>query len=113
MVRLCQESIEPKAYAEYRRCFSDPATIHATCEDYRAAATIDLVHDEADMDKKIACPVLVLWGANEIVGRRYDVLAVWRDRATQVSGVALPSGHWLAEEVPNETLTEVRRFLAA
>jgi haloacetate dehalogenase len=107
------ESIEPKAYAEYRRCFSDPATIHATCEDYRAAATIDLVHDEADMDKKIACPVLVLWGANGIVGRRYDVLAVWRDRATQVSGVALPSGHWLTEEVPNETLTEVRRFLAA
>jgi haloacetate dehalogenase len=65
------------------------------------------------MDKKIACPVLVLWGANGIVGRRYDVLAVWRDRATQVSGEALPSGHWLTEEVPNETLTKVRHFLAA
>src|SRR5450756_562880 len=64
--------IEPDAYAEYRRCFRDPATIHASCEDYRAAASIDLVHDEADMDRKIACPVLVLWGANGLVGKKYD-----------------------------------------
>ena len=106
-------AIEPEAYAEYLRCFSDPATIHASCEDYRAAATIDLIHDEADMDKNIACPVLALWGANGIVGRKYDVLKVWRERATQVSGKALPSGHWLTEEVPEETLTEVKRFLAA
>jgi haloacetate dehalogenase len=106
------KSIEPDAYAEYRRCFSDPATIHATCEDYRAAATIDLVHDEADMDRRITCPVLVLWGANGIVGRKYDVLAIWRDRATQVTGKALPSGHWLTEEVPDETLAEVKGFLA-
>jgi haloacetate dehalogenase len=104
--------IEPEAYAEYRRCFSAPATIHATCEDYRAAATIDLAHDEADMDRKISCPVLVLWGANGIVGRKYDVLTVWRDRATQVSGKALPSGHWLSEEAPAETLAEVKQFLA-
>jgi haloacetate dehalogenase len=88
------KSIEPDAYAEYRRCFSDPATIHASCEDYRAAATIDLVHDDADMDRKISCPVLALWGANGLVGRKYDVLAVWRERATQVSGKALQSGHW-------------------
>jgi haloacetate dehalogenase len=107
------QSIEPEAYAEYRRCFSDPATIHASCEDYRAAATIDLVHDEADMDRKIACPVLVLWGANGIVGKKYDVLAVWRERATEVSGKSLPYGHWLAEEAPGEVLAEVRRFLTA
>jgi haloacetate dehalogenase len=107
------KSIEPEAYAEYRRCFSDPATIHATCEDYRAAATIDLVHDEADMDRKISCPLLALWGATGIVGRKYDVLAVWRDRAIQVSGKALPSGHWLTEEAPDDTLAEVTRFLAA
>jgi haloacetate dehalogenase len=113
MGSVMPKSIEPNAYAEYRRCFSDPATIHATCEDYRAAATIDLVHDEADMNRKITCPTLVLWGANGIVGRKYDVLAVWRDRATQVSGKALPSGHWLAEDVPNETLAEVTRFLTA
>ena len=104
--------IEPDAYAEYRRCFSDPAAIHASCEDYRAAATIDLTHDEADLDRKISCPVLVLWGANGLVGRKYDVLAVWRDRATQVSGKALPGGHWLAEELPDLTLAELRQFLA-
>ncbi len=113
MGRVMPKSIEPDAYAEYRRCFSDPATIHASCEDYRAAASIDLVHDEADMDRKISCPVLMLWGANGLVGQKYDVLAIWRDRATQVSGKGLPSGHWLAEEVPDETLTKIKRFLAA
>jgi haloacetate dehalogenase len=65
------------------------------------------------MDRKISCPVLVLWGANGLIGRKYDVLAIWRDRATQVSGKALPSSHWLAEEVPDETLAEVKKFLAA
>ena len=104
--------IEPEAYVEYRRCFSDPAAIHGSCEDYRAAASIDLVHDEADMDRNVECPVLVLWGANGLVGKKYDVLAVWRDRARQVTGKALPSGHWLAEEVPVETLVEVKQFLA-
>src|SRR5262249_24917563 len=104
--------IEPEAYVEYRRCFSDPAAIHGSCEDYRAAASIDLVHDEADMDRNVECPVLVLWGAHRLVGKKYDVLAVWRDRARQVTGKALPSGHWLAEEVPVETLVEVKQFLA-
>jgi haloacetate dehalogenase len=65
------------------------------------------------MDRKISCPVLALWGANGLVGRKYDVLAVWRERATQVSGKALQSGHWLTEEVPDETLAEVKQFLAA
>ncbi len=113
MGRVMPKSIEPDAYAEYRRCFSDPATIHASCEDYRAAASIDLVHDESDMDRKISCPVLMLWGAKGLIGQKYDVLAIWRDRATQVSGKGLPSGHWLAEEVPDETLAEIKRFLAA
>jgi len=105
--------IEPAAYAEYRRCFGDPATIHASCEDYRAGGSIDLVHDEADMDRKITCPVLALWGANGLVGRKYDVLAVWRERADHVSGKALPGGHWLAEELPESILAEVKQFLAA
>jgi haloacetate dehalogenase len=105
-------AIEPEAFAEYLRCFSDPAAIHASCEDYRAAATIDLEHDRADLDKKIACPLLLLWGAQGLVGRMYDVPAVWRERASNVSGKALACGHWLAEEVPNETLAELRVFLA-
>jgi haloacetate dehalogenase len=113
MGAVIPQSIELEAYAEYRRCFSDPATIHATCEDYRAAATIDLVHDEADMDRKISCPLLALWGAKGIVGRKYDVLGVWRERAMNVSGKALPCGHWLTEEVPELTLAEIKAFLAA
>ena len=105
-------AIEPEAFAEYLRCFNDPAAIHAGCEDYRAAATIDLEHDRADLDKKIACPLHLLWGARGLVGQMYDVLAVWRERASNVSGKALPCGHWVAEEVPNETLEELKAFLA-
>ncbi len=105
-------SIEPDAYEEYLRCFTDPATIHSSCEDYRAAASIDLVHDEADMDRKISCPVLVLWGAKGLVGKKYDVLAVWKERAAHVRGRSLQCGHWLAEELPNECVTEITQFLA-
>jgi haloacetate dehalogenase len=104
--------IEPEAFAEYLRCFSNPATIHASCEDYRAAAGIDLDHDKADLDKKITCPLFLLWGANSLVGRLYDVLAVWRERATNVSGKPLNCSHWLPEELPNETLAELKTFLA-
>jgi haloacetate dehalogenase len=60
-----------------------------------------------------SCPLLVLWGANGIVGKKYDVVAIWRDRASQVSGKALKASHWLAEEVPDDTLMELKGFLAA
>ena len=113
MGSVMPEGIEPEAYAEYHRCFSNPATVHAACEDYRAAASIDLEHDETDMDTKISCPALILWGANSLVGRKYDVLSVWKDRAARVSGKALPGGHWLAEELPNQTLAEIKSFLLA
>ncbi len=91
------------AWAEYVRCF-DTAAIHASCEDYRAAATIDLEHDEADLDTKVACPVLALWGAKGAIEKHYDALAAWRESATDVEGQALPCGHYLAEEAPEETL---------
>ena len=100
-----------EALAEYKRCFEDPATIHATCEDYRAAAGIDLDHDRADHARRVACPLLALWGAEGVVGRTYDVLSVWRERAVNVQGRALPCGHYLAEEAPEETLAELRAFL--
>jgi len=109
--RLKPHAITPEAFSEYLRCFRDPATIHATCEDYRAAASIDLVHDDADMDRKVTCPVLALWGEKGVMHRMYDVVAVWRERAANVSGKALPCGHFLAEEAPEETLTELRNFL--
>ncbi|MCS6881773.1 MAG: alpha/beta hydrolase [Oscillochloridaceae bacterium] len=98
------------ALAEYLRCFRDPATIHATCEDYRAAASIDLVHDAADLQRRLACPLLVLWGVNGFVGKKYDVLGIWRERATDVRGRGLPCGHYLAEEAPEETCAELRGF---
>lgn len=104
------DAFPPEAVAEYVRCFSDPATIHATCEDYRAAATIDLQHDDADMDRRITCPLLVLWGAAGFVGRRYDVLAVWRERAAEVHGHAVPGGHFLPEEAPEETYAALQGF---
>ena len=101
----------PEAVAEYLRCFNDPATIHATCEDYRASASIDLLHDEADMNQKVTCPLLALWGEKGFVGRTYDVLEVWRERAENVQGQSVPGGHFLPEEAPNETYNALRAFL--
>lgn len=102
---------DPEALAAYKAAFRDPATIHASCEDYRAAASIDLEHDRADQDRKLACPLLALWGAKGVVGRTYDVLAVWRERAEDVRGGPLPTGHYLAEEDPQATLAALLDFL--
>jgi haloacetate dehalogenase len=106
---------DARALAEYERCFADPATIHATCEDYRAAASIDLEHDDADVaaGRKIRCPLLVLWGARGVVNRLFDPLRDWEAVAADVSGRALPSGHYVSEEAPEETLTQLRAFLGA
>ena len=108
-----RDAFAPEAMAEYRRCFEDPRTIHATCEDYRAAATIDLDHDAADLDRRLECPLLALWGHAGRVGRTFDVLEAWRERAADVRGRALPGGHFPAEESPEETARELLAFLAA
>ena len=105
------EMFVPEAYAEYERCFRDPKTIHASCEDYRAAATIDLEHDEADRDQRVECPLLALWGEKGVVGRLYEVLEVWSEYARNVRGRTLPCGHYLAEERPWETVGELVSFL--
>ncbi|NET30937.1 MAG: alpha/beta hydrolase [Cyanothece sp. SIO1E1] len=101
----------PEALAEYHRCFT-PETIHASCEDYRASATIDLEHDQVDIDqgRKIQCPVLCLWGKKGFVGQKYDVIAEWKRWADQVEGKGLPCGHYLPEEAPEETLEELLNF---
>ncbi len=101
----------PDLFAEYLRVYRDPATRHAICEDYRAAATIDLDHDAADAGTRITVPLLALWGAKGTVGRTYDVLETWREKATDVSGRALECGHTLQEERPEEVLAELMRFL--
>jgi haloacetate dehalogenase len=103
-------ALTPAAVAEYRRCF-DAATIRATCEDYRAAATIDLQHDEADAGRKLACPLLLLWSASG-TGAHFDVLSSWRECSeNDVRGRALDCGHFLAEERPAEVAAELVAFL--
>ena len=102
---------DKRAVTEYVRCFKDPRTIHASCEDYRAAATIDLVHDRKSKSK-VAMPVLALWARQSPVGALFDCLADWREVATNVRGRALQCGHFIPEEKPKELLDELRRFLA-
>jgi len=104
------EPFRPPALAEYVRCFRDPATIHATCEDYRAGATVDFALDANDFGRRtIACPTMVLWGGLGRVERR-DPLKVWRQWAADVSGGPLPCGHFLPEEAPDETYAALRAF---
>jgi haloacetate dehalogenase len=99
------------ARAEYLRCF-DEASIRATCEDYRAGAGIDLVHDAEDADRRIARPVLILWSRAGL-GSSWDVPAIWREEAADVRGRALDCGHFIAEECPGETARELIAFFAA
>jgi haloacetate dehalogenase len=107
------DCFEPKALAAYLRWFEDPAAIHASCEDYRAGASIDLAHDAADRGKMIACPVLALWGKKGLIHRHFDVLEAWRELASNVQGLALDCGHFLPEEAPAETARALSAFFRA
>ena len=100
-----------EAMAQYVRAFKDPRTIHATCEDYRAAATIDLMHDQKDLARKIRMPLLALWGKQGVIEALFDCLENWREVATDVRGRALACGHFIPEERPEELVRELRRFL--
>jgi haloacetate dehalogenase len=102
-----------EAQSEYLRTASDPANIHAMCEDYRAGASIDLMHDGADLDKKITCPLLVLWGSRAPMGRIFDVLTIWKERGVNVRGTELAAGHNLQEDAPAAVLAELRPFLSS
>ena len=102
----------PETYAAYLSYVSDPATMHAMCEDYRAAASIDLEHDRADREagKKIACPVYVIWGEHGVVNRCFQPIADWQRVADDVRGRTLPCGHYIPEEAPEALLVEMREF---
>jgi haloacetate dehalogenase len=104
----------PEALAEYERCAGIPGTAESICADYRASATIDLVHDRADLaaGRKLAQPLRVLWGEHGAVGRNFDVLALWRACADDVTGRALPCGHYIPEEAPAELLAEALAFFS-
>ena len=99
------------AQAEYFRIQSDPANIHGMCEDYRAAASIDLEHDKADLAKKIACPLHALWAEPGAMANLYDVLAIWKERGTKVTGKGMPGGHNMQEGAPAQVLAELQSFL--
>jgi haloacetate dehalogenase len=107
------DAFAAEAVAEYVRCFSDPAAIHASCEDYRAGATVDDEQDAADLGRRrIACPLLVLWGDRGIARRAEDPLAAWRPWADDLDGQGIPAGHFLPEEAPAETLAALEEFFA-
>jgi haloacetate dehalogenase len=100
-----------EALAEYIRCCT-PENIHAVCEDYRAAVSIDLEHDEADLQRKLTIPCLVLWGERSHVNRSYRPIEAWRERAVDVRGRMLPCGHYPAEQAPEETYLELKAFFS-
>jgi len=108
--------IEPEALAEYERCFCRPEAIHAACEDYRAAAGIDLAHDRASRaaGQKIACDTLVLWGERGVVHKLFKPVEIWQAQcAGRVAGAALPGGHFLPEELPDATASAISGHLRA
>lgn len=104
-------AFDPAAVAEYVRCFSTADAIRASCDDYRAAAGIDLLHDASDADRRIECPLLILWGAKGFVGRNYDMLALWREKASHVTGKGFDCGHFLPEEAPRDVADALLAFL--
>jgi len=107
---------DPAAIAEYKRYFRNPATVHAMCEDYRATHGVDLDMDSEDFaaGRKITCPLLLLWGATGGVGRNHKPMDIWPRYASDIrAGKALPCGHYLSDEAPEETYRELREFFAA
>jgi haloacetate dehalogenase len=104
---------DPEMIASYRRAWRDPGMIHGSCSDYRAAATIDLDHDGADIDRKVACPTLVFYGASGAMAQLYDIPAQWRRRCADVAEASLPGGHFFVDQFPEETAAILHRFLSA
>ena len=102
----------PELREEYLRMMRNPDNVHGMCEDYRASAGIDMQFDEQDLDKKITCPLHVLWAKDGAMGRMYDVMGIWKERGTQVTGAPMPGGHNFHETHPQETLAQLLPFLS-
>ena len=101
-----------EALAEYLDAFKQSDTIHSSCEDYRAAASIDIEHDNADQEKKLSMPILALWAKRGVIETCFDALKLWRLRANQVEGEAIQAGHYMAEEIPDEVATRMSDFFS-
>lgn len=97
--------------ADYRRCWRDPAMIHGSCSDYRAAASIDLEHDQADIDSRVACPTLAFWGSGGVMHRHFNIAAEWRKRCSDLRAASLPGGHFFVDQFPRETADVLLDFL--
>jgi len=118
LLHKCIDSLDANVFSdaalqEYLNAFRNPETVHASCEDYRAAATIDIQHDNDDdkHGRQVTCPLLVLWGQDGVIESCFDALDLWRQRAVRVEGKSLPGGHYLAEQHPQLVLHELIRFL--
>jgi len=105
-------SFDPEMIADYRRAWRNPGMIHGSCSDYRAAATIDLDHDAADIDRKVGCPTLALYGSQGMMAQLFDIPAEWRKRCSTLSDASLPGGHFFVDQFPDETAEIVRKFLS-
>ena len=105
------EDFDAEMLAEYRRCWRDAGMIHGSCSDYRAAATIDLEHDTADLDKKVACPTLAFWGSQGVMHKLFNMEAEWRERCENLKTATLPGGHFFVDQYPGETAARLAEFL--
>lgn len=105
------EDFDPQQLAEYRRAWRDPAMIHGSCNDYRAATTVDLAHDQADAGRMVGCPTLIASGANGVMAGLFDIPAEWRKLCSNVTDVAVPGGHFFIDQHPQETATVLLDFL--
>ena len=103
--------LDPEVLAEYRRCWRDPAMIAGTCGDYRATPTVDLGHDDADVDRRVACPTLALWGSEGFMHQCFDMAALWRKRCSDLRTETLPGAHFFIDQFPRETAAVLAEFL--
>ncbi|MCY7307620.1 MAG: alpha/beta hydrolase [Rhodoferax sp.] len=104
------DSFDSGMLAEYRRCWNDPAMIHASCCDYRAGRSVDLAHDEADLHARLECPVLALWGADGLMCKLMDIEAMWRERCANLQVGTVPGGHWFPELAAPQTAQALLAF---
>jgi haloacetate dehalogenase len=106
------DDFAPEILAEYRRCWNDPGMIHGSCSDYRAAKSIDLVHDEADLAVKVACPALALWGTKGEMHKLFDMEAEWRKKCDRLQTATLPGSHFFVDQFPTESAAILEKFLS-
>ncbi|MGH9041522.1 MAG: alpha/beta fold hydrolase [Acidimicrobiia bacterium] len=109
--RTSIDDLDPEMVAEYRRCWRDPEMIHGSCSDYRATAIIDLVHDDADIDRRIPCPTLALWGSEGFMHGAFKMAEVWGERCARLTTATLPGAHFFIDQFPEETAKILIDFL--